>query len=473
MNLGKKDFLKTSVYAVISQIVSLSCGLVISLLLPKVLGIEQFGYWQYFFLCSSYVGLLHFGFSDGVYMNLGGIEFSKVNKKEYYPQLLMVATLQIVIALGVGLYSYFFLEGTYQTIFYFLSIYIVVENVYKLLSFVLMATDKMQYYSKTVMIDKTFFLTFLFVFLVLLKHSSFMDVVMSYLGARLIALLVVLSCFGKSFSFSILSEMFTTRCCSSVFNNMMMGISLTISNLLSTFIIGSGRFFVEHNWGISVFAKISFAVSLSMFILTFISQVGLVLFPYLCRMSMDRQRRLLDLLTFIIGLLALVCFIGFVPLAFIIKTWIPKYADSLGYLMLLCPIALYETRMVLLFTTYFKTLKKQVTLLKINFASVVLAVVCYYLSSNVLNSINLLVLSMLVSIMFRSYVCQFYLYHYFKVSLDKLVILLEILVSGLLVLAYNLFNSMFLFTIFYVASIVMMLMVRKEKIKFSYYSIKS
>ena len=38
MNSGKKGFLKTSAYAVFSQIVSLGCGIVTSLLLPKILG---------------------------------------------------------------------------------------------------------------------------------------------------------------------------------------------------------------------------------------------------------------------------------------------------------------------------------------------------------------------------------------------------------------------------------------------------
>ena len=112
MNSGKKGFLKTSAYAVFSQIVSLGCGIVTSLLLRKNLGIEQFGYWQYFFLCSSYVGLFHFGFSDDIYLVLGGKKFSEINRKQYYPRLLLVSFLQMVIALLVALYSYLFLKGS-------------------------------------------------------------------------------------------------------------------------------------------------------------------------------------------------------------------------------------------------------------------------------------------------------------------------------------------------------------------------
>ena len=468
MRLEKKSFLKTSAYAVFSQLVSLVCGLATSLLLPKVMGVDQYGYWQYFFLYSSYVGILHFGFNDGVYLKLGGKRFTDINKSEIYPQLLLISALQIVIGLAVGTYGYLFQDGPYKEIAYFLSLYIIVENIYKTLSFVLMSTDGMQYYSKTVIIDKASFILFLFIFLVLLHQYSFEYVITVYLLARVVALTCVFGHYGKICTSQVMPIVLTTKNLFAVWNNMATGVSLTISNLLSTFIIGSGRFFVEYSWGISVFAKISFAVSLSMFVLTFISQIGLVLFPYLCRMDSEKQSRLLDVLTFTVGLFAFCCFIGFVPLNFIVKEWLPKYEESLGYLMLLCPIALFETRMVLIYTTYFKTLKKQVVLLKINMISVVFAMVCYSLSANVLGSINMLVFSMLLSIMLRSYLCQIYLYRKLNQKLDKLVISIEILASFMLVLSYNILGSITLFVLCYVISLSLLIVTRKNKIAYCY-----
>lgn len=473
MNSGKKGFLKTSAYAVFSQVVSLCCGLITSLLLPKILGIEQFGYWQYFFLCGSYIGLLHFGFNDGVYLKLGGTSFSDIDKAEYYPQLLLVSFFQIMIAIGLAVYSYLLARDAYQIVFYFLAIYIIFENIYKLLSFVLMATDKMRYYSQTVMLDKVVFLVLLFAFLFLLRQLTFESVIIANLSARFLALMFVVSRFGSIFDLKFISRAITPKCLKNVMQNMAMGISLTISNLLSTFIIGSGRFFVEHHWGISVFAKISFAVSLSMFVLSFISQIGLVLFSYLCRMDRERQRVLLDMLTFIVGVFALSCFIGFVPLSFIVKLWIPKYIESLGYLMMLCPIALFETRMVLIFGTYFKTFRKQVVLLKINLVSVIFAIACYYFSSSIVNSVNMVVLSMLVSIMFRSYLCQYYLYRYLHVRMDKVVIIVEVMASAIMILAYSQFNSMLLFVLSYALSLLALVLLRLGKIKRCYSLIKA
>ena len=473
MKLEKKSFLKTSVYAVFSQLISLCCGLLTSLLLPKVMGVEQYGYWQYFFLYSSYIGLLHFGFNDGIYLKLGGKRFFDINKTEVYPQLIFVSLLQIALGFAVAGYAYVFQDGAFKEIFYFLSLYIVVENVYKILSFVLMSTDGMEYYSKTVIIDKASFILLLFMFLILLRQYQFEYVITAYLCARVVALLCVFWHYGKIFSSDLLTKTLTSKNAYAVLNNMTMGIPLTISNLLSTFIIGSGRFFVEYSWGISVFAKISFAVSLSMFVLTFISQIGLVLFPYLCRMDNEKQSQLLDLLTFVVGLFAFCCFIGFVPLNFIVKEWLPKYEESLGYLMLLCPIALFETRMVLIFTTYFKTLKKQIVLLMINFISVAFAIICYCLSVYVFCSINLLVFSMLLSIMLRSYLCQIYLYRKLNQKLDRFTIFIEILASLLMVFSYNVFGSIPLFVLCYIVAISLLIIFRKNKLRTCYSLIRN
>ena len=66
------DFIKTSYYAFAAQVVSIVSSIILSLLLPKFVSIELYGILQYFLLIASYVGILHFGFNDGVYLKLGG-----------------------------------------------------------------------------------------------------------------------------------------------------------------------------------------------------------------------------------------------------------------------------------------------------------------------------------------------------------------------------------------------------------------
>ena len=60
------------VFAVFAQGLSTAVSVILTLLLPKVLGVAEFGYWQLFIFYLGYVGFFHFGINDGVYLIHGG-----------------------------------------------------------------------------------------------------------------------------------------------------------------------------------------------------------------------------------------------------------------------------------------------------------------------------------------------------------------------------------------------------------------
>ena len=55
-----------------SQGFSFLLSILTSLLVPKVLGVQEFGYWQLFLFYSSYTGFFSLGISDGMYLIEGG-----------------------------------------------------------------------------------------------------------------------------------------------------------------------------------------------------------------------------------------------------------------------------------------------------------------------------------------------------------------------------------------------------------------
>ena len=69
-----KNLLKKISYLSVSQILSLLVSVSLVIILPKFISVEDYGYWQLFILYSGYVGLFHFGYSDGLYIKLGGNE---------------------------------------------------------------------------------------------------------------------------------------------------------------------------------------------------------------------------------------------------------------------------------------------------------------------------------------------------------------------------------------------------------------
>ena len=469
MSVNLTDFIKTSSFAFIAQVVSIVSSIILSLLLPKFVSIEFYGILQYFLLIAGYVGILHFGFNDGVYLKLGGSKFDNISSNEYLPQFILIFCLQLLFALTLYLLTHFFVIDTInRQVLFLISIYIIIDNFYKILGFTLMATDKMQYYSKTVIVDKSLLILFSILIILEIIPTYTTTIIKIYILTHLIALLLIFY-FFRNF-FSSWYKVSFNKVFSKIFNNMFFGISLTISNLLGAFIIGSGRFFVEHYWDIYTFAKISLALSLSLFLLMFFSEIGMVLFPFLRNISNSLQKIILEKFSFLLGMLIIVSFIFFFPIYFFVQLFLPLYSESLNYLIFLFPISLFEIKFIMLYNTYFKSLKKQRVLLQINLMSLFVAMVLYIIAIYIY-SIELIVLAMLFSIMFRSIVSKLYLDNHFSIFTNSYVII-EILFSGFFILIFKFFGTSSLF-LYYVFSIIAINFFYWSKIKKEFSSLRS
>lgn len=71
------------------------------------------------------------------------------------------------------------------------------------------------------------------------------------------------------------------------------GMFLMMADYSIYLMFGIGRLFVENKWGIEVFSKFSFAMSLTLLMVTFINQIGLVLFPALKQLKYEKMKELI------------------------------------------------------------------------------------------------------------------------------------------------------------------------------------
>lgn len=72
MNSKVINFIKNFSYTLTSNLLSLLVSTLVILIIPKLLGVQEYGYWQLYIFYSSYVGFLHFGWNDGIYLRYGG-----------------------------------------------------------------------------------------------------------------------------------------------------------------------------------------------------------------------------------------------------------------------------------------------------------------------------------------------------------------------------------------------------------------
>lgn len=91
--------------AFLAQGVSMALSVLQTLIVPKLLGVEQYGYWQLYIFYVSYVGFFHLGLSSGVYLTTGGQARDKMDKDSIKSQMIFGVTYQTIMALVIILLS--------------------------------------------------------------------------------------------------------------------------------------------------------------------------------------------------------------------------------------------------------------------------------------------------------------------------------------------------------------------------------
>lgn len=468
MNSQIQEIKKDATFAVISQVISLLSGVVLSFILPKYISVANYGYWQLFVLYTGYVGFLHFGFNDGLYLKLGGEKFESLKKDELYPSICILIIQQALLS-SVLLGCVILMEENpiKRTLFILLAVYVVIENLYKAMSFVLMATGRVNFYSRTVIYEK---------FLLLLSVLSLIiykpDVnVGFYISAFVLAHLIVLLVTKTQFR-GFLNNGFNNlkKGLRLYFRSTKVGAVLLLSNLCSTFIVGSGRFVIESYWDIEMFARVSLALTLSAFLLFFISQISYVLFPYIRRTKVENQAAILETSTYILTISAIILFAIFFPLYYITKNWLPQYAESLPFLIMLAPLSFYEIKTNLIYNTYFKNLNRVKAMFTINALIMSLALLIYLISAY-LHNIYTLVGGMLFAVVLKSVLMQHYLFKHYSIHVDK-ASYMELFITFVLISSYALLGMPALI-LNYVILLFVFLMLNKRKIFLTIKIVKS
>jgi len=447
-NSLKKRTFKNLIYSFSAQIISICLSISMSLIIPKILGVEDFGYWQLFLFYINYVGFFHFGITDGMYLKNGGIEYNKLDKKNISSQFYMLFLLQMVLLLLFSVLSYLFInDGLRKLIIIFTGIYMIVANMNWYLGYVFQATNRVKLYSVSVMIDKLIFLLFI-VIAALFKLKNLIIYISFFIFTTLCAL--IFSVYNSKEI--LLTKPYTLKESYKIaFDSARVGIKLTLSSVSSLLILGVGRFLVDKVWGIEAFGKFSFALSLTNFFLLFISQISIVLFPTLRQVNIDVAKKLYYKFNVYLDLLLPVIYVLYIPMKMILEIWLPQYSISLIYLSMLLPICIFDGKTQMINNTYFKVLRKENTLLKINLITVFISSVFSIASVFIIKNINFVIIGMLFSICVRSIIGEIYLSRYMNVATDLKNLILIIIFSILFIFYNFVFSNIISFVFIFIS----------------------
>ena len=180
-----KIFRKNIFYAFSAQGISLVLSVIMALVVPKVMGIEEFSYWQLFLFYSGYSGFFHFGLNDGIYLREGGTNYNKLNTKLIGTQFRVSFLFHCILSVVVIVSSLIIIEDSSRSFVWIATaISLPLINAISFIGYIFQAVNQTKIYSLSVILDKVIFIIAILV-LLLLQYDDFFWFVVLYLCSKI------------------------------------------------------------------------------------------------------------------------------------------------------------------------------------------------------------------------------------------------------------------------------------------------
>ena len=458
MNVKALSFIKNMSYTISSNFVSLISSILVILIIPKLIGVEEYGYWQLYIFYSSYVGFLHFGWNDGIYLRYGGEEYKNLDKKLFYSQFLELLISQIIIGLLIWVIAIFLISDVNREfILQMVSIAMILLNTRLMFFYLLQATNRIKEYARLTMLDRVVYIL-LIIFFLLFGFRDFKLMIFADLIGKLISLIFSLV-LCKDIVCNKISTFHLTF--SEISANINVGAKLMFANIASMLIIGVVRFRIERTWDVATFGKVSLTLSISNMMMIFINAVSIIMFPILRRTNQSKLSKIYMTMRDSIMVILLGILIIYYPLKIIMTLWLPQYAESLLYMALVFPVFIYEGKMALLINTYLKTLRREKVMLRINLISMALSLILTYIATKIFISVELAIANIVILLAIRSVLAEVYLSKEINIVTNK-DILLELSLTSVFILSGWIMNSWMTMMIYGISYCVYLFVKRKD-----------
>lgn len=363
--------LRNGIFTVfLANIINLFFSLATNFLLPKYLSVETYAGIKTFQLYVSYVGLLHFGYIDGMYLKYGGVNLKKNIDKGFALNISTMRIFELTVTVIITIIA--LLTRDWIMILFAISVF--PQNLSSYYQFLYQATGEFALYGR-VMNFSTIGTFVVNMFLLFLLHCD-TDIWYIFFYVMLYYLIwVILEInFRKKHSFE-RGKLFSW---SELKRNIQDGFLLTLGNLASMIQNGMDSWFVKFLMDVASFAQYSFAVSVGNFMNLAVTPITTTLYNYFCReKSVEKQRELTREIFIFATVLPSAAFL----VKLILEVYLQHYITSAYVIFWLFASQMFSIIIRSVFINLYKVKRKQnIYFLKLIFVLIlgfVFNIVCY------------------------------------------------------------------------------------------------
>jgi len=453
------------IFATVStQAVILALSVFTGFLLPHKMGPESFGYWQSYIFYLSYLNLLGFGFNDGLNLYYAGYHTNELPKEKIRSAISIFSVYLIIITIIGLLLSLVVTTKEYRIIVRMLSLNIPLVCIQCVLISVFISVSQIRVYNVINFLTKAIS-TILVLSLIYQGIHEASPMIMADTIARLLVTMVCLILgrqliFGKKSAFRTgVAELKKAS---------RSGIHITLAIIASTFIPVASRVIIEATESTVIYGLYSFAMTLLMIVITFTNTAGTVIFPMLKRLPVDHLYDRYSVMVIISDSLIYVALLAYIPILYIVPTYMPQYNAALRYTHVLLAMCLPLGKMQLLLTPYYKAMRLELPYLVVNIIGVLFMLSTTAAVHAIFHTVTAVAIASTTVLLLWTILSERYLINKTGVKIDLRITITELIMIIVFILSGNFVNIVW-FIIIYGSALMLYFGLNTKKLLFVYH----
>lgn len=456
MNGKLKDFY----YILSANIINLILGFISGFILPSALSYSDYNYIKLFAFYTGYVGVMHLGFLDGIFVKFGAYDYENLPKRKFRAYLKFLFIMQIIEALILSILIIFIGNFNDRMIVnIFVVINMIIMNITSYFTFIHQITKKFKLFSINTILSKILYVVGVVALLYFKELDFIYFIVLQTIVNVLILLIYVINNKGLVFGDSeTLRENYQD-----IKSLMQTGFIIMIGNFIALMILGIDRLFVDALLNEYDFAMYSFAYSLVSLFFLILNSLTTIVYPYLARVDLDSFNDIYKNIRFGISLFISLTLSGYFVIEFIVNMFITKYNDAIPILIFLVPTVLYSAVINILVINVYKIFKETKKYFYNNIFALIISLVTNIIAIVIYRENISIAIATLISFIIWVIYSDRYFSNRFKIKLTK-IYLFEFFIVLLFIFSAYLLNWYLGLSAFLVGYLIIVLFFFKEDV---------
>ena len=407
-------------YSFVAQAVILLVGLAKTLIVPLVLSVDSYAYWQLYLFYVGYVGFFYLGFNDGILLKYGAFEYEDLPFERLRRSMQFYIIMLTLFALGVFAFSMTIGDAEKAFVFHMVALCIVIYGLNGVFIYVFLITNQIKRHSIFSAVDSvsSFFGILL---LLVMNQSDFHVLVYFVFTVKLLSVAVMAVMCRKLFVGKRSPIQDGLR---EFVDNIRVGIFLMFAQIMGMLVTGLGRIFVEYGGELSDYAYYAFGTTVLGIVMVGVTAVATVMYPTLGRLETEMLPKIFNKIYDFFSHFTVLVLILYYPAYALVGICFQKYQPMLVFFSILFVLVTWQAKVSITTNTYFRVLRMEKKMFKVNFLSVLFFCIIYLVIDTTVgrflaNKTMVVALSTLLSMMFLELLAELVLRRTLKLKLGN------------------------------------------------------